>query len=103
MLMGGNARRSGDTPQRSRQGHRRSSAGDRERGQLPREDPTPAELKQLGSEDPSYTTPGDVSRTIALGANICLGSLRAKAVDELQLRGGPTSRIPYSAILVCLP
>ena len=54
-----------------------------------RDRPTQEELKKLESEDPSHTTPGDVSRTIALGADICLGSLRAKAVDERQSRGEP--------------
>ena len=37
VLLGGIARRPGNTPQRSRQGHRTSSAGARERGCFPRE------------------------------------------------------------------
>ena len=38
---------------------------------------------------PRTPPPGDLNRTIALRAEICLGSLRAKAADGLKSRGGP--------------
>ena len=95
VLLGGIARRPGNTPQRSRQGHRTSSAGARERGCFPREALTARTAWHTG---PAASPPPPCAPCLLSHRHSARGCPRILRAFALHLPSPHSSRSPASPL-----